>query len=443
MKQLQLFDMFNKKRKPENGAKISSSIDTTNTKKARTPELKHTPNEVIELESNDTPETMMMSFDSPTTPVVIEKAEILSTMTQEAADLVDFTFQLGTDKYTADCVKISEDSKLPTTWLERFQRGVDSKKMTSDSATAVIGVDCEWCPPWFRDNGPEKVCTIQIYCPIAGALVLSTVGLTKLPSPFEELFADERIIKVGVNISGDGSRIARDFGCPVNGMLDVAKGRGKASLEDLCKKHCPERFHIAKDSVESQVRLGNWSAWPLTELQIKYASMDAVVSYLIFLYQNSGSWETRLQHKLPKLSTLKVDNAAPKDPQEGDESGLERNESTSSVSSQHSNFFMMQQNRSIVPPKRGVKEYPQGSATCLSKVVVVVSGVLDSMSRTEFSDYVIKHGGKVAKSITKTTTHLVNDHGSIGPAKLKTCEAQKIPVVGEDAILELVKASLQ
>ena len=73
--------------------------------------------------------------------------------------------------------------------------------------------------------------------------------------------------------------------------------------------------------------------------------------------------------------------------------------------------------------------------------VVVISGVLDSMSREEMSAYVLSHGGKVSKSITKGTTHLVNDHGVVGPSKRMKCEAQGVPVVGEDAIFELVRGA--
>ena len=50
-----------------------------------------------------------------------------------------------------------------------------------------------------------------------------------------------------------------------------------------------------------------------------------------------------------------------------------------------------------------------------------------------------KHGGKISKSITRKTSFLVNDHGTVGPSKFKKCQANNIPVVGEDHILELVR----
>ena len=83
-----------------------------------------------------------------------------------------------------------------------------------------------------------------------------------------------------------------------------------------------------------------------------------------------------------------------------------------------------------------------GSAKALHGAVIVISGVLDSMGRKEMEEYVVAHGGIVRKAITKATTHLVNDHGSVGPSKLKKCKAQGVPVVSEDDIFSLVAKSL-
>ena len=447
MKQASIFDMFSKKkRKPDSNTQENDKPDHKRI-------MQVTPNKaviidvdtLVDLSTNVTSTNDQSLSMSPVLPLtndspVTDKSSCSDT--SQCHDTTDFVFPLGNDKYSVECVLLTDGYDSPISWIDKFC-GVLANAKSSAHVKAVVGVDCEWCPPWFRDNGPEKVCTIQLFCPMAGALVLGTAGVSSLPAALVDILKDPRILKVGVNIAGDGARLARDFKCPVLGLLDVAKGK-RASLEGLCQQYCPVAFHVSKDSVESQVRLGNWAMWPLSELQVKYASMDAVVSYLIYLYQHGGTWEDRNKWKLPLVSGLKVDSAYPREDgggegHEEDEPSLCRNESTSST---HANFFMMQQNRSIVPPKRGVKVYPQGGEKALSGVVVVVSGVLDSMTRDELTDYVKKHGGKVGKSITKSTTHLVNDHGVIGPAKRKVCETQGIPIVGEDAILELVRKSM-
>jgi NAD-dependent DNA ligase len=213
------------------------------------------------------------------------------------------------------------------------------------------------------------------------------------------------------------------------------------TMEKLCQKYCPKEFHIDKDSVESKVRLGNWASWPLSDLQLQYASMDAVLSFAIFLFQQKGdvSWEQRCGMALPKTSDVSLDSCLPLSEGEKRETELQRAPSTSG---KNANFFLMHQNRSIVPPNMNKKEYPRGGKTALHGKVMIVSGVLDSMSREEMSTYVVSHGGKMTKSITLKTTHLLNDHGAIGPSKLQKCAAQGVPVVSEDAVFDMVRQSM-
>lgn len=104
-------------------------------------------------------------------------------------------------------------------------------------------------------------------------------------------------------------------------------------------------------------------------------------------------------------------------------------------------FFTMLRNRSVEIPNLGNKEHPRGTATALGNVCVVVSGILDSFERKDFEQYVIDHGGKVSKAITGKVTHLVNDHGEAGPSKQAKCKEFGIPVVSENVILDLVRAS--
>jgi len=362
---------------------------------------------------------------------------IASTPPQAASPAL--SFEVAGEPYYVEMVNDPLDPKLGA-WFSTLSECTALYKDQENVVRAVVGLDCEWCPPWFRDNKPEHVDVIQLYSPFVDCLILCVSEWEELPPLLVNLLTDESIIKVGVNISGDASRIARDFNCAVRGLLNLDRGhRGpRATMEALCREVCPEEFHVDKDSVESKVRLSNWAAWPLTELQLKYASMDVVVSFAIFLFmQPQGSWQDRRVVELPALSSFTLEACAPLPSNRKTE--LQRAPSTGGV---HSNFFLMHQNRSIVPPNINKKEYPKGSSNALQGLVIVVSGVLDSMSREDMTSYVEAHGGKVGKAITKGTTHLVNDHGVIGPSKLKKCEAQSVPVVGEDAIFEIVKKSL-
>lgn len=60
-----------------------------------------------------------------------------------------------------------------------------------------------------------------------------------------------------------------------------------------------------------------------------------------------------------------------------------------------------------MPENHGKVEHPRGHPDCLSKVTIVISGVLDSMMRNEATDYIKRHGGRVTSGVTGKTTFLL------------------------------------
>lgn len=143
---------------------------------------------------------------------------------------------------------------------------------------------------------------------------------------------------------------------------------------------------------------------------------------------------------------------AAKKQNEGDDQSAEEEGETQEVDAkkqkrvltdeQKAHFFQCMRNKAISPPNIGIKEHPKGAKDVLSKVVVIVSGILDSFERKDFEKYVLDHGGKVSKGVTAKVTHLVNDHGEAGPSKQAKCKEFGIPMVSEDVILKMVKDSL-
>ena len=396
-------------------------------------------------------EDTMNVVDAACSPSGEDTSHIATPMNQDTCEVCEvhdsnttYTFQLGTE-YDFQVRVGNPDADGYLKWFEQLYTQTQAAAEGADSCRAVVGLDCEWCPPWFRKAGEaERVSTIQLYSPYSDALVFSTSSTSTLPEEFVKFFSDETIVKVGVNIIGDGARLARDFNCHIRGLVNVATGtKGKKSMQELCKAYCPGPFHVDKNSVENGVRMGNWAAWPLSKLQIKYASIDAVLSYAIFLYQNKEQWISRKQFTV-SFANHKAENIDPEKFQQTQSD--ERTDSLSLANEENkeknANFFLMHRNRSIPPPNLGSnKEHPRGSPDSLHDVCIVISGVLDSMSRDEMAKYVQDHGGRVVKSITKTVTHLVNDvPGTIGPSKKEKCVANNIPVVGEDTIFELVRS---
>lgn len=401
---------------------------------------------------------------SPSSSSKKSATDVTTALRNQCASKTDsFEFQIGStsDTYHVYSSDRPDDERV-ISWFQSLNDSLPPKEVVAEESSptsslllrGAIGLDCEWCPPWFRDNQPERINTIQLYSPLtknndnSDCCLLLSVGnweVSEIPPLLLALLADESIAKVGVNVAGDGSRLARDFDCTVAGLLNleqINKKGARATMELLCQSTCPKAFHIDKDAMESKVRLGNWAAWPLSEAQLKYASMDAVISFAIFLFHSGGTWATRCD-LFPTTTTplttplFVLESCQPLPP-------AEKNKLRSSPASsgKNANFFLMHQNRSIIPPNLNKKEHPKGAEDALHGVVIVISGVLDSMGRKEMEEYVVAHGGIVRKAITKATTHLVNDHGSVGPSKLKKCKAQGVPVVSEDDIFSLVAKSL-
>lgn len=372
----------------------------------------------------------------------------------------DTTFQYSFHMDEAECDKsfcynaVCTNSSSSSAFIDFFATNTSSAE-----AKLVYGIDCEWQPIWFRAPGQiERVCTIQLFSPYTNtALVFSAVEYQRLPSALEDFLNNENIIKVGVNVIGDASRIARDFNCAVRSVYNVAKGGDSgvgyhqgSSMESLISFYCKPvcKYYVNKESSKG-VRLSDWGKFPLSDTQIRYASLDAVLSFAIFYHQRCGKrgvkencyiWDDKATFTICRNDQIEVENAYSEDQMDNRE---QLQPSSKVVDAKSNDFFKMMRNRSVEPPNKGKKSYPEGPRDALKGVNIVISGVLDSMTREQMTEFVIKHGGKVSKSITKSLTHLVNDvDGTVGESKLRECKARNIPIVGEDHILDLVTMKL-
>eukprot|EP00976_Prorocentrum_cordatum_P017451 350932-Prorocentrum_minimum.AAC.4 len=311
------------------------------------------------------------------------------------------------------------------------------------SKVSNMSLDCEWSPPWYRGDAPERICVIQLATETA-CLVFNVVHIQKLPEPMVQLLKDETIMKFGVNVQGDCTRLERDFDVEVSGWHDLIsaarlhKQKGDSlpssrSLGDLVKTVLHRDMEKAGGA-----RIGDWSKWPLSESQVLYAALDVCLASDVFL-----KGPDCVRQPVPQIKRARED-----EPEEGSTKVLKQSnakddapKSNQQSNKQVSDFYLMMRNKSIDPPQKGKKDRPQGSKTCLNGLCFVVSGVLDSMDRKECHEYIEKHGGSVAKSLTKKVTHLLNDHGEVGPAKKKQALQKGIPIVGEDVLFDIVRAA--
>jgi replication factor C subunit 1 len=93
------------------------------------------------------------------------------------------------------------------------------------------------------------------------------------------------------------------------------------------------------------------------------------------------------------------------------------------------------------PPSHGNKSHPLGHPDCLTGKTFVISGVLDSLRRSEAEDYVKRHGGKITSAVSGKTSFLLM--GSFaGRSKYNAAQSKGVRLINEDGLLTLVAASI-
>lgn len=80
----------------------------------------------------------------------------------------------------------------------------------------------------------------------------------------------------------------------------------------------------------------------------------------------------------------------------------------------------------------------QGVSQVLQGKTFVVSGVFTNFSRDEIKAHIEQHGGKVSSSLSSKTSFLLAGE-RMGPEKLKKAEKLGIPIISEEAYLDMLK----
>ncbi|KAF9992559.1 hypothetical protein BGZ65_012094 [Modicella reniformis] len=111
--------------------------------------------------------------------------------------------------------------------------------------------------------------------------------MKQFPRELARILTDENIVKVGVNIRGDGTRLMKDWGIrcaslvelgaiSIQTMDDQSNQRKIRSMDRLARELLG--YSVEKDT---SARMSDWSSSHLTMAQIAYAANDVYVSYEI------------------------------------------------------------------------------------------------------------------------------------------------------------------
>lgn len=149
----------------------------------------------------------------------------------------------------------------------------------TDTLGGIVGLDIEW--NFGLRMGKTAVAQLATANDI---FVIHLSQMKRLPDTLVAMLQDPHILKSGVAVRQDLSKLQRDFGIETCGALELSRiawkldperwsgRRALISLRDLCAAY------LGCDLAKGPTRTSSWTQVPLTNEQITYAASDAYVS---------------------------------------------------------------------------------------------------------------------------------------------------------------------
>ncbi|XP_078375880.1 uncharacterized protein LOC144659340 [Oculina patagonica] len=161
-----------------------------------------------------------------------------------------------------------------------------------ERSARVVGFDIEWKPQFVskKKGGTENETAVLQLGVETSCLVLHIYHMSELPKSLISILGDGNILKVGVEIKEDASKLKRHRGLVCEGMVDIRVMAMKSlgipakapKMPKLGLKALTKRFLDIELEKTKKVATSNWENFPLQLRQIEYAALDAWVGVNIY-----------------------------------------------------------------------------------------------------------------------------------------------------------------
>lgn len=146
----------------------------------------------------------------------------------------------------------------------------------------IVGLDLEWRPSNSRFQNPVAV--LQL-CVGRRCLVFLLLHADYVPNALLDFLADDRFTFVGVGIDGDVERLSDDHDISVGHTTDLrglaAEKMNRPELNQKGLARLAEEVLGVEVRKPRRVTMSRWDQRDLTFDQIKYAAVDAFLSFEI------------------------------------------------------------------------------------------------------------------------------------------------------------------
>ncbi|GAV89072.1 DNA_pol_A_exo1 domain-containing protein [Cephalotus follicularis] len=191
-------------------------------------------------------------------------------------ELPDYThnmYDITLDDFEIQTLLTHCPSKVES-WLIDTQR-IHRRRLNN----LIVGLDVEWRPNHTR-NSDNPIATLQL-CVGHRCLVFQIIHSPSLPQSLAQFLANDSYTFVGVGIRKDVEKLEDDYQLRVGNAVDLRRLVEEEELKNCGLKALARSVLGIEVEKPKSVTMSMWDNQWLTPSQVKYASVDAFLSFEI------------------------------------------------------------------------------------------------------------------------------------------------------------------
>eukprot|EP00112_Aurelia_sp_Birch-Aquarium-sp1_P021840 Seg5975.1 transcript_id=Seg5975.1/GoldUCD/mRNA.D3Y31 product="Werner syndrome ATP-dependent helicase" protein_id=Seg5975.1/GoldUCD/D3Y31 len=153
-----------------------------------------------------------------------------------------------------------------------------------ETKQTACGFDIEWKVSYKAGEGMRDTAVFQICSSEMDCYVFQVSAMNGFPIALKSLVEDATIIKAGVGIRGDMSKISLEYKLKPDGVADLSTMLNEIKSINENWSLNGMLVHLLKKRLNKDptIRCSNWERYPLTHDQLEYAATDAYASWLLY-----------------------------------------------------------------------------------------------------------------------------------------------------------------